>query len=306
MRVAVVQFAPKIGQVQDNVATARRLCEKLGPRSVDLVCLPEMIFTGYVFPNAVAISPYLEEPVVGPTSRFCADLAARLQCYVAAGYPERLEPHEIECDTLADGTEVERIGANSAVLYGPGGELVGRYRKTNLYETDMTWAKPGTGFVTFDLPPPLNTVSLGICMDLNAQSPARWTLEEGPYEIADYCVAQKSNILILLNAWLDTGAEQHQDKDWQTLNYWASRLRPLWANAVDEPKYAKGSVPSPHNTKDRTFVVICNRCGEENGKTFAGSSSLFQMKQGSGRPKLLTSMGRREEGIAIWNIASSS
>lgn len=100
-------------------------------------------FKGYVFPDANSIAPYLEHPRTGPTSQFCKELAQRLRCYVTAGYPELLEPHEVEIGKDIDGKEVEKIGANSAVLYGPGGEWVGGYRKTHLYHTDMTWAKAG-------------------------------------------------------------------------------------------------------------------------------------------------------------------
>ena len=42
-----------------------------------------------------------------------------------------------------DGELVHPVGANSAVLLGPEGQLVGTYRKTNLFSTDMTWAVPG-------------------------------------------------------------------------------------------------------------------------------------------------------------------
>jgi protein N-terminal amidase len=98
-------------------------------------------------------------------------MAQRLNCYVVAGYPERLslgeaESHvHIEMSTVLSG-EMEippdssasdvpellgakgeqpriQVGANSLALYGPTGEWVGGYRKTNLFETDMTWAKPG-------------------------------------------------------------------------------------------------------------------------------------------------------------------
>jgi protein N-terminal amidase len=72
---------------------------------------------------------------------FCAELAQRLKCYVVAGYPERLNQSEAE-QYLAD-TGARVVGANSAALYGPEGEWVGGYRKTNLYSTDQTWAKPG-------------------------------------------------------------------------------------------------------------------------------------------------------------------
>lgn len=121
------------------------------------------------------------------------------------------------------------------------------------------------------LPPPLNTVTLGICMDLNAQPPSDWRLEEGPYEIADHCLATKSKILILLNAWLDSGEEPTEEQDWSTLNFWAARLRPLW-NSSDE-----GTEPPPSAGRNdecetnpvgdgaETVVVVCNRSGQENG-----------------------------------------
>ena len=142
---------------------------RLAPGSVDLVCLSEMvftgaftraiitfsqrrqahgpissrIFTGYVFPNADSIKPFLEDPVTGPTSRFCSELAIRLRCHVVAGYPERLPDEEIEPGIDEWGNTITRVGANSAILVGPDGGCVGRYRKTNLFETDTTWAKPG-------------------------------------------------------------------------------------------------------------------------------------------------------------------
>ena len=110
---------------------------------------------GYVFPDAPSILPFLEDPRTGPTSRFCAELAVRLHCYVLAGYPERLGPEEVHTATIEtkDGIikEVEKVGANAAALYGPDGACVGHYRKTNLYDTDKTWACAGT---QTDLPRP--------------------------------------------------------------------------------------------------------------------------------------------------------
>ncbi|KAH9947447.1 carbon-nitrogen hydrolase [Amylocystis lapponica] len=301
MRIAVVQFSPKIGRVLENMATAERLCEKLKPGSVDLVCLPEMVFTGYVFPNATAISPFLEKPREGPTSRFCAALAARLHCHVAAGYPERLAPDEEAFVLDEENEDTLAVGANSAVLYGPNGAWVGGYRKTNLFETDKTWAKPGTGFATFDLARPLNTVALGICMDLNVQAGSTWMFGVGPYEIADHCIAKKANLLVLLNAWLDSGEDKEEDEDMQTLNYWAARLRPLWA----KPPNKKAGSANNHRTDlgEETIVVICNRSGEENGKTFAGTSAMFRLRRGSGRPILLHAMQRRQEGVEVWSLS---
>ncbi|KAH9889791.1 carbon-nitrogen hydrolase [Cubamyces lactineus] len=310
MRVAVVQFAPKIGHVQDNIRRAQALCDRLKPNTVDLVCLPEMIFTGYVFPDAASISPHLEEPRTGPTSRFCSELAARLHCYVVAGYPERLPPSEIERVHLEDGREVEQVGANAAALYGPDGTFVGEYRKTNLYDTDMTWAKPGTGFTTFQLPPPLGPLTLAICMDLNTQPPAVWSsLRTGPYELAAYCAAQRTRVLVLVNAWLDSKEGREDEPDWRTVNYWALRLRPLWAKGEaddDEDDDVSGSDEDLEQSEtgrklgEELVVVVCNRTGTENGITFAGSSSLFSLRPNSGRPRLLHAMKRRQEGVEVW------
>ena len=148
--------------------TVPDISERIAPGSVDLVCLSEMVFTGehpspylleptipnlwshpttiitgYVFPSSDSINPFLEDPITGPTSRFCAELATRLRCHVVAGYPERLLDDEIEPGVDEWGNNITRVGANSAILFGPDGECVGKYRKTNLYETDTTWAKPG-------------------------------------------------------------------------------------------------------------------------------------------------------------------
>lgn len=117
---------------------------------------------GYNFDNAAAITPFLEKPRTGPTSVFCSDLAKRLGCYVTAGYPELLEPDEVQQCIHDDRVVIEDsgfpeegaaglgskerkiVGANSAVLCGPIGEWIGGYRKTNLFKTDKTWAAAGS------------------------------------------------------------------------------------------------------------------------------------------------------------------
>jgi len=259
-----------------------------------------MIFTGYVFENASAILPFLEHPQTGVTSLFCASIAQRLRCHVTAGYPERLEPHEVGTRTLEDGTVVDVVGANSAVVYGPDGTRVGHHRKSHLFRMDEPWAKPGPGFATFHLPPPLNTITLGICMDLNPQS-LSWTIHGGPYEIADHCMKTRSGLLILLNAWLDSEEEKDMEEDISTMNYWATLLRPLWFRMGNNREDGEDHAELQNISEDsETIVVICNRNGTENGVTFAGSSSLFRLRQNVGHPLLLENMSRRQEGVCVW------
>ncbi|KAG6336885.1 hypothetical protein ID866_2211 [Astraeus odoratus] len=317
LKVGVVQFAPKV-RVQANIAKAQELCKGIAPRSVDLLCFPEMVFSGYVFPDAASISPYLEHPRTGPTSAFCAELSRRLECYVAAGFPERLERHTPQTSTVAVITSLRKrsattpqhprlVGANSAVLYGPTGELVTLYRKSNLFETDLTWAAPGSGLTVLDLPLPLGKTTIAICNDLNVRKPAEWdSLEDGPYELADHCIREGTRVLVLLNAWLrskEDGSENDgddesdsMDPDWTVLRWWATRLRPTW----------KPEKKATEKDPQKLVVVICNRFGHEgdsaSGKTFAGSSSMFLMRRGSGAPQLLNVMGKREEGVSIWTV----
>jgi protein N-terminal amidase len=89
------------------------------------------------------VSPFLEHPRTGPTSLFCSELATQLNCYVVAGYPEKID-NEDQCGTTFQGSEemASLVGSNSSVIYGPEG-WVGGYRKTHLYEEDKYWAKPG-------------------------------------------------------------------------------------------------------------------------------------------------------------------
>ena len=37
----------------------------------------------YVFPNADPTKPFLEEPITGPTSRFCLEVVSHLRCCVS-------------------------------------------------------------------------------------------------------------------------------------------------------------------------------------------------------------------------------
>lgn len=116
------------------------------------------------------------------------------------------------------------------------------------------WELTGPGFTTFHLPPPLNKVTFAICNDLNVLSASSWSLDQGPFELADYTISTRSNVLVLLNAWLDSGQDRSADEDWHTLNYWSLRLKPLWD-------------PSSSPTKEchKSVVIVCNRTGHENG-----------------------------------------
>lgn len=46
MRIACLQFAPKLGDVDNNLNRADAVLSKANPADIDLLVLPELAFTG--------------------------------------------------------------------------------------------------------------------------------------------------------------------------------------------------------------------------------------------------------------------
>ncbi len=106
--------------------------------------------SGYNFPSLEAITPYLEPTTAGPSTAWAVRTSQRLRCHVTVGYPER-----------TSGPSVVRY--NSVVLVGPDGKVLVNYRKSFLYDTDVTWATEGPqGFFAGELPS-MGKVAMGIC-----------------------------------------------------------------------------------------------------------------------------------------------
>ncbi|CAE6533845.1 unnamed protein product [Rhizoctonia solani] len=296
LRVGLVQFNPKVENIEYNIRRVKERIASLEPGTVDLLCLPEMAFTGYVFPTAESILPFVEHPNESPSRDACAEIAQRLKCYVVAGYPATtLTPRESKeqagedaSDPAGGAKKSEGVARNNAILVDPNGQIIHEYTKTNMFEADLPWAQPGSGFTTFTTPlETLGTVSLAICMDLNPHSPNVQASVEGPYELADYCIEHNVQTLILLCAWLDSDVSPEDTQfDAQTVSYWIDRLRPLW-----------------HSGSNKYTVVICNRTGTERGSKFAGSSTVLRSQANKQLPKILTVMGREEEAVRVVDIS---
>ncbi|KAH0008518.1 carbon-nitrogen hydrolase, partial [Aureobasidium melanogenum] len=170
MKIGCLQFAPKLGEVHDNIRRADSLLEGTASSEIDLLVLPEMAFSGYNFPDLEAITPFLEPTSSGPSAEWAKRTAARLNCIVAVGYPE-ITP------------EGKRY--NTVVSISPDGTVAASYRKTFLYYTDETWASEGdTGFYNGTLGS-IGQACMGICMDIN---PRRFEAPWSAYEFANHCV----------------------------------------------------------------------------------------------------------------------
>ena len=132
MRLACLQFRPEFGTVSGNLDRISRL---MAGRRADLVVLPELCTTGYIFADKGELAIHAEEIPEGPSCQGLLKIAAETACAIAAGIAER------SGDRLF----------NSAVLVSPGG-LVGHYRKFHLFDRENELFDTGDlGFPVFDL-----------------------------------------------------------------------------------------------------------------------------------------------------------
>jgi N-carbamoylputrescine amidase len=144
---AAVQIEPVFGDVAANLGLIERAVRQAAAGGAELVVLPELCTTGYMFADR-AEAESLAEPVTGPTVAALAALAAELRLHLVAGFAER------------DGDQL----FNSAVLLGPQG-LIGSYRKVHLWDQENAVFQPGDlGLPVFDTQ--LGRLALLICYDL--------------------------------------------------------------------------------------------------------------------------------------------
>ncbi|KAL8828050.1 MAG: hypothetical protein Q9191_002821 [Dirinaria sp. TL-2023a] len=300
MRIACLQFSPKLGDVQANIDRADLLLKQALPQEYGLLVLPELAFSGLPrLRRCTTIKPYLEPSGAGPSSEWARNTAKRLRCVVTVGYPE-IASTNAECSqaTSENSTAPASLCYNSTITVSAEGETLAHYRKTHLYYTDETWAQESdTKWLTTTLPigpAPLTDLStregsdlspvittFGICMDLNPyQFTASWTL----YELAMHTLSTGTQLLSLSMSWLTNLSSTElttstKQPDLDTLNYWIERIVPLVESKDEE-----------------VIVIFANRCGEEPGDVrYAGSSWVG--KVGKGKIKIWDIAGRDEERV---------
>lgn len=88
LNIALVQYDPRFRDVQGNMQRVDKMIARLTPELVDILLLPEMAFTGYMFASRVEIDPFLESED-GPSISWAQRTAKRLQATILVGYPER-------------------------------------------------------------------------------------------------------------------------------------------------------------------------------------------------------------------------
>jgi predicted amidohydrolase len=104
-----------------NLETAQRLIRAAAQRAASIVVLPEV----FNWRGRRADQPAAAEDLDGPTLTLMARLARELRLFLIAGsITERIPGHS--------------KAYNTSVLIGPGGDVLGVYRKIHLFDVELT------------------------------------------------------------------------------------------------------------------------------------------------------------------------
>jgi predicted amidohydrolase len=147
--IAVCQLALSVGDVAANRAAATAAVAEAAEHGADLVVLPELCDTGYVFSGPAEARALAAPTADSPTLRHWRALSVRYATAIAAGF----------CELGDDG----RLYNSAAVVSGD--EILTVYRKAHLWDAEKLVFTPGDG------PPPVVDLPFGraglmICYDL--------------------------------------------------------------------------------------------------------------------------------------------
>ncbi len=162
-KVGFVQNNPIFGETERNV---RRALELASTVEADLLVLPELFNTGYLFTTKEEVER-LAEPLDGYTVRELSKFAREYSTAIVAGFAE------------ADGQDLY----NSAVIIDRDGDIKGVYRKIHLFYDEKRLFKPGNlGFNVYRLAD--MRVGVMICYDWRFPESARVLALKGAQVIA--------------------------------------------------------------------------------------------------------------------------
>jgi predicted amidohydrolase len=155
VRVACAQLSPVVGNVEGNRRLAREAVREAVAAGAQLVVLPELCTSGYVF-DSPAEARACAEPADGPALRDWAAEAARGDAVVVGGF----------CELDEDGALY-----NSAAVVDATGVL-SVYRKIHLWDREQLFFNPGQTCAPV-VETPAGLIGLAICYDLNFPEVAR-------------------------------------------------------------------------------------------------------------------------------------
>jgi len=147
MRVGFAQFEPVFGDKERNVRTILKLLKERIGQEADLMVLPELCNTGYVFRSKKEVETLSENVPEGKTTKELIEFAEDSGLHIVAGLCEKENGKHF----------------NSAVLVGPEG-FIAKYRKAHLFNEETLWfCKGDTPFQVYSISEA--RIGMMICFD---------------------------------------------------------------------------------------------------------------------------------------------
>ncbi len=144
VRLATIHHRPSGKSVRENCEEYAPLIAEAGKQKADLVVLGETVPSA----NVKAKPDELAEPVPGPSTEYFGHLAKQQQLHIVLSLYER----------------AAHLVYNTAVLLGPDGQLIGKYRKVSLPPGEAAKGiAPGNDFPVFDTA--IGKVGMMVCYD---------------------------------------------------------------------------------------------------------------------------------------------
>ncbi|MCL2705757.1 MAG: acyltransferase [Spirochaetaceae bacterium] len=199
MKVGFYQFSPFFGEPKKNL---EKITEQLLKCDADLVVLPELAFTGYLFTEKKEVLD-LSEAIPGTISNKLKEIAVKKDMAIVTGFAEL----------------VENKAYNSALMVTHEGNI-NIYRKNHLFHEEKLFFEPGdSGFPVFTV----KGIKIGIlvCFDHFFPEAARSLALQGVQ-----IICHPANLVIPQKAQITTRARSIENKIfWILANRTGSEIR---------------------------------------------------------------------------------
>lgn len=150
--VSCVQMKPELGNFQANLLKMENFAEGIMAErpDTDLIVFPELITSGYECTKA-EFSKLVEKIETGSESvDRMASICKKYGVTIVYGLPE-------------EDPSISALFYNSMVMIGPGGDILGSYRKVHPFDTEKSWCRAGHDLDLVDTP--FGKVGMMICWD---------------------------------------------------------------------------------------------------------------------------------------------
>ncbi|HJO94799.1 MAG TPA: nitrilase family protein [Victivallales bacterium] len=204
IKIACLQMEPIVGLKERNIDHTLQLIEQASKNGANLVVLPELCNSGYVFESREEAFELSESIPSGETCQQWIKIADKYKVYIVAGI--------CECEA--------NVLYNSSVLIGPEG-YIGTFRKVHLWNKENLFFESGNlGFPVFKTK--IGRIGMLICYD-------GWFPES--YRL---CALQGADIICISTNWVPVpGQKENRESMANILTMAAAHVNSVYIAACD-------------------------------------------------------------------------